>query len=190
MRRLFAEFPFTVQVSIDGDKARNDLNRPMRGGSGSYDRVLQGVGKIQARRPRSLSARVTVTPSGGDLLPTLDHLISLGFDDVGFAWVLVSPDPAQAFGAGDFATYLGRMIACGEKAVAEWRAGRRYPFANLITALDEIHKGTHRPYPCGAGAGYLSANAEGELFACHRLIDDPGFAMGDVVYRKRSRCKG
>ena len=47
-----------------------------------------------------------------------------------------------------------------------------------MTALGEIHRGTHRPYPCGAG--YLGASAEGGLYACHRLVDDPAFAMGDV----------
>ena len=27
----------------------------------------------------------------------------------------------------------------------------------------------------------MSANAEGNLFACHRLVDDPAFAMGSTV---------
>jgi len=72
------------------------------------------------------------------------------------------------------------MIECGEKTLAEIKAGRAYPFANLETALQEIHRGSHRPLPCGAGAGYLSVNAEGGLYACHRLIDDPAFAMGDI----------
>jgi uncharacterized protein len=44
----------------------------------------------------------------------------------------------------------------------------------------QIHRGTHHPYPCGAGAAYLSVNTEGKLFACHRLIDDNKFLMGDL----------
>ena len=44
-----------------------------------------------------------------------------------------------------------------------------------------IHRGSHRPYPCGAGAAYLSANADGALFACHRLVDDQSFAMGSAA---------
>jgi uncharacterized protein len=73
------------------------------------------------------------------------------------------------------------MIECGRKALAELSAGRAYPFSNFTTAMEQLHKGTHQPYPCGAGAAYLSANAEGKLFACHRLIDDPGFAMGSTT---------
>src|SRR5262249_15035553 len=129
---------------------------------------------------RQLTCRATVTPATGDLVPILDHLMSLGFDEVGFAPVVVSPSPRHAFRSEDFPVFLERMIACGQKALSELSAGRRYPFANFESAMHEIHRGSHRPYPCGAGAAYLSVSAEGGFFACHRLIDDPRFAMGTV----------
>ncbi len=178
---LFRDLPFTVTFSIDGTRDVHDLLRPMKNGGGSYDAMISGLETIErVGRPLQLAARATVTARTGRLLPLLDHMIELGFDDVGFSPVLVSPDPKLAFSAADFQTFLSHMIECGEKALREIKAGRSYPFGNLESALQEIHRGTHRPFPCGAGAGYLSANAEGKLFACHRLIDDPAFAMGDV----------
>lgn len=178
---LFAEFPFGVQVSIDGDRDRNDATRPMADGTGSYERVVRGVRLLRRVGPSGhLAARVTVTPRSGDLLPILEHLLSLGFDEVGFAAVVVSPSPQHALGPDDFTLFLDRMVACGKAALRELSAGRPYAFANFETAMQEIHRGSHRPYPCGAGAAYLSVNAEGRLFACHRLVDDAGFAMGNV----------
>jgi uncharacterized protein len=93
--------------------------------------------------------------------------------------VLVAPTAATALpdGASEF---LAEMRACGAYALQELLAGRAFAFSNFTTALEEIHRGTHRPYPCGAGAGYLSVNATGELYACHRVVDDKRFAMGDV----------
>ena len=108
------------------------------------------------------------------------RMADLGFDEVGFAAVLVSPAPQYALAEADFPVFLERMLVCGDAALGRLRTGARYPFGNFETAMREIHRGSHRPYPCGAGAAYLSANAEGQLFACHRLIDDPSFAMGDV----------
>ncbi|MGH3568101.1 MAG: radical SAM protein [Pseudonocardia sp.] len=180
--RLFAEHPFTVAVSVDGDRQGHDALRPMRDGSSSYDRMLAGLAVLAEHgRPRHLAARVTVTPQTGELLPVLDHILSLGFDEVGFAAVLVSPDPTLRLATADFPVFLERMTACGRRALAEIAAGRPYPFGNFETAMHQIHRGSHRPYPCGAGAAYLSANAEGRLFACHRLIDDPTYAMGSVA---------
>ena len=179
--QLFTEYPFTVAISVDGNQQQNDRLRPMNNGSSSYEALQQGLEILDRYgRPQHLAARITITPKTGKLLPILDHVINLGFDEVGFAVVLVSPDPSLAFTAEDFSQLLQEAIACGTKAVAEIKAGRAYPFSNLETALQEIHRGSHRPYPCGAGAAYLSANAEGDLFACHRLIDDPQFAMGNV----------
>lgn len=181
--RFLADHDFQVAVSIDGPKALNDSQRPLKGGGSAYERVVAALEKFdRLGRPRHLSARATVTPGGGSLLATLDHLIGLGFDSVGFSPVLVSPDPARAFTAADFAPFRDDMIACGEKAKAAILARRRYPFSNFETALHEIHRGSHRPYPCGAGAAYLSVDVDGGLYACHRLVDDQRFAMGDVTH--------
>lgn len=178
---LFAEYPFTVAVSIDGTRQQHDAVRRMNTGASSYDRLLAGLALLNNfGRPQHLAARVTITPRTKALLPILDHIIDLGFDEVGFAAVLVSPNPELAFAPDDYPVFLEQMIVCGEKALREVLADRRYPFGNFETALQQIHRGSHRPYPCGAGAAYLSANAEGNLFACHRLIDDPAFAMGSV----------
>ena len=179
---LFAAHPFTVAVSVDGNRAQHDGVRSLRGGGSAYDRMRAGLALFERHgRPAHLAARVTVTPRTGPLVPLLDHVLSLGFDEAGFAAVVSSPLPALAMGPEDFGTFLEQMVACGERALAELRAGRSYPFGNLETALQEIHRGSHRPYPCGAGAAYLSAGADGELFACHRLVDDERFAMGSAA---------
>jgi uncharacterized protein len=180
--RLFAEHPFTVSVSVDGPADQHDAVRRMPGGASSHARVLEGLDVLRRHgRPRHLSARVTVTARSGRLLPVIEHVMELGFDEVGIAAVLVSPDPALAVPDDGFIALLAHVVECGEKALAEISAGRHYPFGNFETAMHQIHRGSHRPYPCGAGAGYLSVGAAGDLFACHRLVDDPAYAMGTVA---------
>lgn len=179
---LFAAHPFTVAVSLDGDRAGHDALRRAPGGGSAYDRLREGLAVLARHgRPRHLSARVSVTPYTGRLPDILEHGIGLGFDEVGFAAVVSAPDPAYEIDTAAFSGFLEGMVACGEKALHELSAGRPYPFGNFQTAMYELHTGGHRPYPCGAGAGYLSASAEGGLYACHRLVDDPDFAMGSLT---------
>ncbi|HSK41366.1 MAG TPA: radical SAM protein [Arenibaculum sp.] len=177
---LFAAYPFTVTVSLDGNREVNDRQRPGRDRHGSFERAMAGLATLASRKPRHLSIRATVTPRMRGLPEILDFLLGLDVDEAGFAPVLVAPNPADGFQTDDFARFLDEMIACGEVAKARLLAGRRYPFSNFETALHEIARGTHRPYPCGAGAGYASVSAEGGLFACHRAIDDERFAIGTV----------
>ena len=42
---------------------------------------------------------------------------------------------------------LEEMVACGAEFERRVIAGERYPFANAVTAMRELHRGTHRPYP-------------------------------------------
>jgi len=179
--RLFRDHGFYVAVSLDGDQIANDRVRRMHDGSGSYEHVIEGIARLQ----QGGRARPSFSASNGDAgngRPASHprYLVGLGFDSVGFAAVLTSPDPALAFAGSDFAAFRRSMIDCGRKALEALKNRQSYPFSNFETALHEIHRGTHRPYPCGAGAGYLSVNAKGDLYACHRLLDDKNWAMGDV----------
>jgi uncharacterized protein len=127
-----------------------------------------------------VSARVTVTPKNLSLRSTLDTFINAGFHGVGFSPMLSAPNGHGEMRADDLEVMLGEMIDCGREFERRSQAGERYPFANMLNAMREIEKGTHRPYPCGAGAGYLAVSADGDLAACHRFVGDSDGAMGSL----------
>jgi uncharacterized protein len=178
---FFERHGFAVTVSLDGPKEIHDQLRPFKGGKGSFDRIIRNVMPLVAMQRRmQVSARVTVTPHNLDLKDTLDGFVALGFHSVGFSPMLRSPSGTDEMALPDLATMLDEMVLCGEEFEQRVIAGRRYPFANMVNAMREIHRGTHRPYPCGAGAGYLSVSAEGQLSACHRFVGDEEGALGDL----------
>jgi uncharacterized protein len=178
---FFEEHGFAVTISLDGPREAHDALRPFRGGRSSYDVVMRNVAPLLARQQRmQVSVRVTVTPSNLMVRRTLDELVAAGFHSVGFSAMLSSPTGQGELQHDDLETLLGEMIDCGREFERQARAARRYPFANMVNALREIGRGTHRPYPCGAGAGYLGVSAEGDLSACHRFVGDPEGEMGSV----------
>jgi uncharacterized protein len=135
---------------------------------------------LQNQRRMQVSARVTITPSNIDLPSTLDQLIDLGFHSVGFSPLLRSPSGSGEMDGAHLAEMLEGLIACGLVFEQKVLRGERYPFLNMVNALRELHRGTHRPYPCGAGAGYFGVSAEGDLAACHRFVGDADGAMGSL----------
>ena len=179
--RLFCEYPFAVTVSIDGAAADHDSERRLKPAGSAHALLLEGLDRLlRAGRPQLLAARATVTRGSRNLSDRMGHIMALGFDEVGFSPVRASPRPKQEIG-GDLDEFVDEMIACSEFALAEIFAGRFYAFSNLETALVQIHRGVRRPLPCGAGAGYLSADADGNYYSCHRLIGDPRHALGSIV---------
>jgi uncharacterized protein len=127
-----------------------------------------------------------VTPTNLSLRETLDTFLSMGFHSVGFSPMLASPTGAGEVAAGDLDRMLTEMIGCGEEFERRVTRGERYAFQNMTSAMEQIHRGTHRPYPCGAGASYLGVSAAGGLYACHRFVGDSDGEMGDV-WRGTSR---
>jgi uncharacterized protein len=188
---FFEQHEFAVTISLDGVGETHDRLRSDRAGRGSYDRILANVSPLLARQKRmQVSARVTVTPQNLRLRETLDAFIALGFHSVGFSPLLRSPTGREELSSGELEVMLAQMIDCGEEFERRLLRDERYPFVNLVNALQEIHRGTHRPYPCGAGAGYLGVSADGDLSACHRFVGDADGAMGHVatgVDRKAQR---
>ena len=178
---FFEEFGFAVTISLDGPKEVHDAQRPFKDGRGSFENIMVRIRPLLAiQRKMQVSARVTVTPGNLGLRETLDQFVSEGFHGVGFSPMLRSPTGSGELDAAQLEIMLGEMIDCGREAERRWQRGERYPFANLHNALKEIRKGTHRPYPCGAGAGYLGVSAEGDLAACHRFVGDDAGSMGTL----------
>ncbi|PTL84281.1 radical SAM protein [Vitiosangium sp. GDMCC 1.1324] len=175
------EHGFAVTVSLDGRQEVHDRLRAFKGGQGSFARVMENVAPLLARQRRmQVSARVTVTPQNLELRETLDAFVGLGFHSVGFSPMLSSPTGRDELGSAELELMLEQMVDCGREFERRLIAGQRYPFSNMVNAMRELHKGTHRPYPCGAGAGYLGVSASGELAACHRFVGDEEGAMGDL----------
>ena len=179
---FFEDHGFAVTVSLDGLGPVHDRLRPFLGGQGSFDRIMARVVPLLARQRRmQVSARVTVTPVNLGLVEALDAFVALGFHGVGFSPLLRSPTGRDELGRSELAAMLDEMVACGQEFERRVLAGERYPFTNAVTAMRELHRGTHRPYPCGAGAGYLGVSADGDLAACHRFVGDPAAAFGSVT---------
>jgi uncharacterized protein len=178
---FFEEYSYSVTVSLDGVGEAHDQLRAFRNGLGTYQRIIARLKPLLCRQRRmQISARVTVTPLNPDLLETLDAFVDLGFHSVGFAPMLSAPSRRLELAEVDLMRMADQMIACGRKFEAETVAGRRYPFSNVTEALRQIHRGAHRPYPCGAGAGYAGVSADGGLFACHRFVEEEKGHLGDV----------
>jgi uncharacterized protein len=179
---FFDRYAFDVTISIDGTREAHNRLRLLMSGEGSYERVMERARLLLERPGRSCTvrARASVTPQNLAVRETLDELIRLGFDGVHLAPVLHSPTGAGEMSSADLGVLLERMIECALVFERKVLTGEHYPFQNAVSTLRRIHGYARDTYPCGAGGGYMGVSAAGELFACHRFVDDEVAAMGTV----------
>lgn len=178
---FFEEHGFSVTVSLDGIGRSHDQQRAYKGGGGTFSRIVERLKPLLAiQRRMQISARVTVSSQNLNIVETLDAFIAMGFHGAGFSPLLYAPSGRGELSAGDLEKLLEQMQLCGHNFERAVISGQRYPFSNMVNAMRELHRGTHRPYPCGAGAGYMAMSADGNLYSCHRFVNEPEGAMGSL----------
>lgn len=179
---LLRAHPFAVTVSLDGDAETHDRHRRRHDGTGTFAAILEKLAPLLASPGKAkIAARATVARDDLRVNDRIEALTALDFHEAGVSPVRTGPNPDLALRTEDWPIFLAEMIAAAE---AEWRRvaeGGEPRFANLWSAVKQIHRGSARPLPCGSAISYVSLSADGGYFTCHRTIDDRRFALGTVA---------
>ena len=129
---------------------------------------------------RPVVARVTVTKDAIDIVGTYEHLSGLGFFEVGFSPVTAKNGEEYGLEPADLHQVLAGFRELGS-LYAERAAQNRYTgFSNLSTLLTDIHVGTNKFFPCGAGLGLLDVDGNGDVYLCHRFPGTEEHKYGNV----------
>ncbi len=176
-----AENRIGVTISVDGPREFQDSMRVYRSGLGSYEVIAPRIAEFLKLQKRPVGARVTVTSKNLDVPRIFEHLIGLGFYEVGFAPVTSSPDQDYALGEGGFDELLDQFRGLADDYVEAAAEGRYLGFSNLSDLLGEIHEGVSKAYPCGAGLGLVGVAPGGEVGLCHRFAGSGDHDLGHVA---------
>lgn len=178
--RFFSDQRIGVTVSMDGPPEVHDRNRRLMGGQGSYRAVLpRALALIQGHRTRPVGARATLTRDIPDLKQCLFHLLDLGFHEVGFSPV-TSSDPTHYLSEADLESLLTQFRDLAFLFRDRALEGRFLGFSNISNLVAELHAGEVKRYPCGAGLGLLGVSSTGDLFLCHRLVENDEALLGSL----------
>ena len=173
---------FGIAVSMDGPKAVHDKHRRTVGGAGTYEVVARRVSMLLERYDsRPVGARVTLTAGTTDVIGIHHHLFDeLGFFEVGFAPVTGNALDHFNLNGDELQTVFENMKALGERYVEAALCDRNNGFSNMHQLMTDLHEGTKKILPCGAGVGLLAVDGNGELNLCHRFTGSELPTYGNV----------
>ena len=182
---FFQQHRFGITISMDGPKELHDKRRSFLTSNGtrkgSYEVIQPRLERLFERyTARPVVARVTVTKDAIDIVGTYEHLSGLGFFEVGFSPVTAKNGEEYGLEPADLHQVLAGFRELGS-LYAERAAQNRYTgFSNLSTLLTDIHVGTNKFFPCGAGLGLLDVDGNGDVYLCHRFPGTEEHKYGNV----------
>ncbi len=182
---FFQAHRFGITISIDGpqdlhDKRRIFLNTKGKA-RGSYAQLLPRVQRLLERyTARPVVARVTLTKGTVEIARVYEHLAALGFFEVGFAPVTAKNGDEYGLEPADLRSVLDGFKELGEQYVERALRNQYTGFSNLSTMLTDLHTGTNKLFPCGAGLGLLDVDGNGDVYLCHRFPGSEEHKYGNV----------
>lgn len=178
------QYRFGITVSIDGPKDIQDKRRRLGKSNGSYDVVAARVERLMMRYTvRPVVARVTVTKGGLEIARIYEHLTRLGFFEVGFAPVTARKGAEYGLEAADLAELLAQFQELGGIYLERGLRNQYTGFSNLSSLIADLHEGTNKALPCGAGLGLLDVDGQGDVYLCHRFPGSESHRYGNVKQR-------
>ena len=168
-------------LSIDGRKNIHDSMRPMRGGQGSYDRIVPKFKKAaESRNQMNYYVRGTFTGHNLDFAEDVKHLADLGFKQISVEPVVAPPDKDYAIKEEDVPVLIEQYDILAKYLLERKKEGKGVNFFHFMIDLSGGPCIAKRLSGCGSGNEYLAVTPEGDLYPCHQFVGLPGFLMGNV----------
>lgn len=179
----FDAHSFGLTVSMDGPQALHDRNRRTVGGKGTYAVVADKARRLLSRYgSRPVGARVTLTAGVTDVVRIHEHLRDeIGFFEVGFSPVTSGAMAAFNLGDGEVAAVFDGLKVLGHRYLDAALRDENTGFANLHQLMTDLHWGTSKALPCGAGHAMLAVDSRGDLNLCHRFLGSSMPTYGSVT---------
>lgn len=168
-------------LSIDGRREVNDKMRPMRGGQGSYDRIVpKFIKAANSREQMNYYVRGTYTHNNLDFAEDVKHLAGMGFEQISVEPVVAPQTEDYAIKEDDVPKLLEQYDILAKYLLERKREGRGVNFFHFMIDLSGGPCVAKRLSGCGSGTEYLAVAPNGDLYPCHQFVGKEDFLMGNV----------
>jgi radical SAM protein with 4Fe4S-binding SPASM domain len=189
---LFARHRFIVSVSVDGDEATHDANRPTKGGKGSWARIIENCRAVRAASDDiTMVARMTVVGGKPALRDNVLALWQLNLFDYFQIYPGVVPasrgdildggvKPSTGSPKTMSADFLGQLADLVEFYPSLF--GRNNRFKGVLEyerIADMVLAGKVALSFCSGGRNYFTFSPDRSIMPCHRLVGDVSFKLGE-----------
>lgn len=181
IKKFIYENFYALQVSLDGPKEINDLQRYGRLKS-VHDQVLDTIVQLKSRSyPLSIKCIITKN-SVNNLNAIIEYLSSLGVGSIAFAEASLLPKDSKFYISDiEYKNYINKLSQEFVQNLEQLASGKKTPMmVPIFDILCSLTTKTRKINYCSAGREYVAVTAEGDVYPCHGFVGMEEFKMGNV----------
>jgi len=181
-------YEFTATISLDGPREIQDLKRPTKGGSGSFDSVARTADRL-LELGLEIEFECTFTRDhlrqGHTIVSLMDFFRErFGCKVLHCPIVSAAPDSPEYL---PFETCLELQGDAVEYSLRNLAAGVPNATSTAVRLLHSLRAKAPIYDYCPAGRSEVTVNADGDVYACFMLMQDRSYAFGSVARRAGER---
>lgn len=171
-----------VVLSIDGRKEVNDKVRARVDGTGCYDAIMPKFQKLVQKRKKDdyYYVRGTFTKYNKDFAKDVEHLHSLGFDQISVEPVMAHKDMPYALTFEDLPDVFAEYEKLATKLIQARKEKKGYNFFHFMLDMEQGPCAIKRLRGCGSGNEYVAITPDGDVYPCHQFVGHHDWKMGTV----------
>lgn len=182
---LVNKYSITVTVSYDGNRAVNDIVRPLANGNGSSDLVLKKVNWLKEETGQPVTIEATYNKyhveNGIDVVDAVRD-IKASVPNVGVHLVPAGGDQTCDFALQDLGMFPKSVHQIMEAYFGNNGEDTSVPMYSLasriFTSLE--NPATNSALVCDAGLGTISVSTVGDVYPCFMFTDQEDLCYGNV----------
>jgi len=170
-----------VVLSLDGRESVNNACRRSLGGKPVYDKIVKNILEfIKKRGEKSYYVRGTITAKNPDFASDILHIADLGINQISLEPVVLNNSHPLAVKEEHIAPMCLEYERLAREMLKRRKEGNGFNFFHFMIDLEHGPCLNKRLTGCGAGTEYLAVAPNGNLYPCHRFLDNENFLLGNV----------
>lgn len=176
---FLCNYGFMIKISIDGDKAVNDINRVASSGEGAFDKVMEKLPLFKDIQDRGkYLIQVTNVITGNNYMHYFETLKYLT-RNLGLKAIDTAVDVSYDWNEEQIKVLENNVRQSFDYFVESYRAGRRFEWS-LFQLLLNMEMERKKFFFCGAGIISMYVRTDGTLLPCSGCLDEV-VAIGNVI---------
>ena len=179
--RMFKEHNFAVLVSLDGYDNEFNLRR-FKNGKSSVGTVVKNIGRLKENGIFT-EIRATLVNSNPFIVETIHFLEE---QEVPYSAIFAYTSENKSHHLADYdADSLASIRSQLDNLLAYYidRVKKNEPIRNKMfgEVLPVLRFRVNKKIPCGAGVGFFTVTANGDIYSCAHLMNESRYKIGTVA---------